>query len=487
MLKVHYQTDQAELFKACGGHMFELIETETGVKSAASDLIGRDIIEKFRPDDDHFLVHCIAMGDTETYGPNKNADGWSKEALEKKHQTFVTNGHFFREHRNRDPKQKIGDIKYAAFDGSKTGMHRVELLCWGHKKKAEEEYQMAKEGKELSFSMSARVPYDVCNCCHNKAASRAQYCEHMLDTPLQYLPAFRKYAFVDNPDPDFFDNSRVKRPADRIARHLEIMFPDADMRKAAHDQNRVILGVDWAEFEGLAIPDQVREQFEGQREFALKKLAALEQEIEDILKGASATSEREVFIKGASETGTLGESFSAEEVNELKQLRPGTLFRELGKRSAILPFETFFRYLDPESKLDEDTFNKAASFLPGIMRSLLSSGGVSGLCGLMEPDEHYVAEKDPFACKDQVQELMDRADCEFGVRPHQTKPRMLRIRVVKAAKKEFDKKASDEEARVIAEAYGMYQMEALRSMEDLTGEPVGEREVLTTLLNNRKY
>lgn len=48
--------------------MSELIDTERGVKSAASELIGRDVIEQHRPDDDHFLIHCIAMGDTETYG-----------------------------------------------------------------------------------------------------------------------------------------------------------------------------------------------------------------------------------------------------------------------------------------------------------------------------------------------------------------------------------------------------------------------------------
>lgn len=162
MIKVHYQEDQEDLYRLCDGMMNTLIETESGVKSAASDLISRDIIEQFRPDKDHFLIHCVAMGDTETYGPNKNADGWPKEALERRHHTFVKNGHFFREHRNRDPKKKIGDIKYAAFDPK--GMHRVELLMWGNKEKAASEYAKAREGKELSFSMSARVPDDVCSC-----------------------------------------------------------------------------------------------------------------------------------------------------------------------------------------------------------------------------------------------------------------------------------------------------------------------------------
>ena len=155
LIKTHYQTDQEELLKACGGTMSTLLEVETGVKSAASDLIGRDLIEQHRPDDNHFLQHLIAMGDSETYGYNKNADGFSKQALTDHHKSFETSAHQFREHRNKCAKtQGIGTVKYAAFDGSKDGMSRVEMLVWTDKRKGEEEYELAKQGSELSYSMS---------------------------------------------------------------------------------------------------------------------------------------------------------------------------------------------------------------------------------------------------------------------------------------------------------------------------------------------
>ena len=298
---------------------------------------------------DHSYVVGVAV-----HNCNKNLDGWSKEALETRHQTFVTNGHLFREHRNRDPKQKIGDIKYASFDGSKQGMHRVELLCWGNKKKASEEYELAKEGKPLSFSMSARIAFDKCAACGNEAKTREAYCDCMKNHPGQWMPEFKKYAFVDNPNPTFFDNSRVRRPADRIAHYLEYRFPDADMRKAASDI-QVILGTEWAEYEGLSIPEQRYELPLHTRDL-VEKLANLGREIEDVLQGqAQTTKERADFMKNASGR-ILGEDLTDEQLEVARSARPGTLARFLAKTASILPFKSFAAYAlqRPIDSLDND-------------------------------------------------------------------------------------------------------------------------------------
>ena len=492
LTKTHYQTDQEELYKACGGVMSQLLELDTGVKSAASELIGRDVIERFRPDKDHFLQHIVAMGDTETYGYNKNTDGWSKQALEERHQTFVTDAHFFREHRNRDPKtQGIGTVKFAAFDGGPDGMHRVELLVWGNKDKAEEEYELAKQGKELSYSMSARVPFDKCSCCGNEAKSRAQYCIHMRETPGQYLPEFKKYAYVDNPNPTFFDISRVKRPADRIARYQEYRFPDEDLRKAASDQ-QVILGVDWAEFNGLTVPEHlVPETYTGAKLEFLRKLAALEEEIQGVLtKTASVASAREAFIKNASK-GTLGDAWTDTELETIRRLRPGTLFRELAKKACVLPFSTFYRYVSNttrESLKDDPVFQKASCELPGMMGKLLEGGIDQGIPGMFCADSEYQSCTDP-ENTDAVQKLMDKADAEFGVSPEQTKPRVLHITIMNVQGDRGDAGAScDEEqgkmASVMARTYAAYQVEALSDIEKLSSGDFGDSRILTTLMNN---
>lgn len=150
MNKIHYQTDQEDLLRLCDGQMFTLYDDN--IKSAASDTFTKEMLSEYAPDKDHFMLHVVAMGDQETYGPNKNGDGFPKEALEKYHPTFISDGCFFREHRNRcQETQGIGSIKASAFNPK---MHRVELIVHGNKEKAAKEYEMAKSGKALSFSMS---------------------------------------------------------------------------------------------------------------------------------------------------------------------------------------------------------------------------------------------------------------------------------------------------------------------------------------------
>ena len=492
MLKVHYQTDQPELFKACGGVMFQLINTERGVKSAASDAIPRSVIEEHRPDKDHFLIHMIGMGDTETYSFNKNSDGWSKQALEDRHHTFVTNGHFFREHRNRDPKQAIGQVKYAAYvPVDKGGMGRVELLIWGHKKKAAEEYELAMSGDPMSSSMSARVKRDVCNVCNHSATHPSQYCDHMRNHSGQYIPEMKKYAFVWNPEPTFFDISRVRKPADRIAHYIQYRFPDEDMRKAA-STDMVILGTDWAEYEGLVIPDTQWELAPSLLKIATR-MSELEAEVSQTLeKQASTTSRREAFIKQAAGR-VLGENISDSQLQAMRQVRPGTLARELAKRACVLPFRVFCEYALKGTELDTpEVREKAASLLPQIMQSLLHEGAEPGMCNLLEPDEDYVSDCDP-GKKDLIDEVMEHADNEFGVRPEKAVHRMTVIIMNGGDKGQPESPGCPDmtekqakQAETLAKAYGAYQLQAV---DAITREyPLDDPEnfMLPLVLENRK-
>jgi hypothetical protein len=77
---------------------------------------------------------------------------------------------------------------------------------------------------------NCKIKYDVCSRCGNKAPSRAEYCKHALAMN-QVNPDGTKN-FVYNPDSDFFDISRVFRPADRIGYTLK-KVADAGGRLAA--------------------------------------------------------------------------------------------------------------------------------------------------------------------------------------------------------------------------------------------------------------
>lgn len=149
--KIIYQDANDGLLAACAGMMTRYLGNDGGVKSAASEIFPRAKLAQYAPPKGKFMLHAVAMGSEEAYGPNKNGDAFSKQALEENHHTFVDDGYMFREHLNHDPDLQIGTIKASAWH---PGLNRVELVLWGDCEKAAKEYEEVKSGKPISFSMS---------------------------------------------------------------------------------------------------------------------------------------------------------------------------------------------------------------------------------------------------------------------------------------------------------------------------------------------
>ena len=496
MLKVHYQSDQEELLKACGGVMYQVFE-DRFVKSAASEVFTKEALRNHAPDKDHFMLHLVAMGDQETYSFNKNGDGFPKSSLEKYANTFVTNGCFFREHRNRDQKaQGIGSVKAAAYSPE---MHRVELIVHGHREKAASEYAQAKAGKPLSFSMSCRVPYDECSVCGNKAKKQADYCGHLKEGMLKYNDEFKKYAFAINEHPTFFDISAVAKPADRIAHYLDYAFPDEDDRVKAASVARVITGSEWAEYEGVCVPDRAS-TWSPEKRYILEKLAKFEKYFND----------RELFAKEAHEKNPLEyfashvapyacmDKMSDEAVEALRKVEPGELCRELSKRATILPFPEFaaWVYGEPRSTILNNKIVKIASssvsmsILPSIMQSLLS-GGPSELDGLFDSScGHGAAEED------EVQKFMDEAAAKFSIKTEPARQRVIQIITIKMASdnsyperfvvENLDSISPREkaEATALAEAYGIYKVAAMLDITKAHANEIDDMQYLMAVAQN---
>jgi len=159
------------------------------------------------------LVNALSAG--EYFGPNKNADFFEEEELKKTHHTFVTNGHVFKHHQNKDPKKKLGDILFSHYNPR---MHRVELVITLDKKIPGNEKYINRllKGDLLATSMGSRVKYDTCSICGNKAKTRAQYCDHMRTMRNKIMPDGKR-VYVKNPKPNFFDISLVLIPADKTS------------------------------------------------------------------------------------------------------------------------------------------------------------------------------------------------------------------------------------------------------------------------------
>lgn len=402
MEKIHYQDDHQDVIAAAGGYRFALIEHKDAMTKSASEAISREDVQRHKPDDKHFGLHLVAMGSDESVGPNRNGDGWPEKALKEYHPTFVKMGCFFREHANRCQKTEgIGIIKHAAYNPT---MNRVELIVWGDKRKAEEEYEMAKQGSELSFSMSARMPYDRCSICGNKARTQKKYCRHLKKgSMLRFNDEMQKYAYaINDTDLKFFDISRVKTPADRIAHYIRYTFAnDDEMRKAASADDFVITGADWAAFEGVNLGGDDIRQFTPWEEGTLRKLAAAER-----MFGAM-TPEMQELAKQASPRPLTDDAVKLFRTKDF-----ALLSGELVKKAMVLDFASFAALLTGE-KIDD--LLKSASFAGaaescGTMFADMEAQGGCG-CG----DAAELVTPDPFGLSlDSNKDPIDRMIKDIG-------------------------------------------------------------------------
>ena len=477
MIKVHHpEFDQEELIKAAG-RVATLIEGSNHIKEASSSVVSKELIESNLPDKDHFMVHLIAMGDGESYGPNRNGDWWPKKANQTYHDTFVSNGHFFREHNNRDPKHAIGMVKASAYNED---MGRIELIIHGDKKIAEEEYELAKEGKALSFSMSARVPNDRCSVCDNVATKSANYCSHLKSKMNQYIPEFQKYAYAINDKPSFFDISRVKNPADRIAHYLDYAF-DGDLKKAASAEG-IIFSDELAKAEGVEIPDVMALPASDIK--ILEKLASAEQYLKSFFDGEDIPKDEKYnFVKYALANLNTGEDVTQDELNALRKVQPGTLFSKFASKGAILPFGAFVAYARDKSiedTLSSDFYKAACScgggkgMLGDMFGKILSMGGGCGGMAMSDADSMFSPASKALVMSDSgatddVEKLMDSVSARHD---HLKKPdvtRIVRITITKpmgsiklASDVSFDSAVISEAEQTVG-IYGLYKVASIKA------------------------
>jgi hypothetical protein len=210
-----------------------------------------DYIKNVAPEPGKTLLLLNAMGAEETYGPNRNGDGFPEfpvpargkiasadrrwfvepgQELTKHYQSFETNpAHAFKHHANRDPSKASGVVKKAFWNPR---MHRVELLTAVDNDKDPEWVKRASDGEFVPVSMGCRIKYDVCARCGNKAPTRADYCDHV-KFAMNVIDANGFKDYVHNPSPDFFDISRVFRPADRTGYTLKKVADVAEVRLSA--------------------------------------------------------------------------------------------------------------------------------------------------------------------------------------------------------------------------------------------------------------
>jgi hypothetical protein len=228
-------------------------------------------------------IHLIAMGCTEAFSSNRNGDGFTEKCLRQYHPSFVKHARVFREHQNTDRARSYGVVKSSHYNEE---MRRVELICALNGTKeaarrngglvADRELDKLDGNREIQVSMATRVPFDVCSWCHNKAATRKEYCTSKncggggLRDNITAVLKCGHVLHADNPHCKFFDISHVDRGADPTA------AVTGRLEKAASVMlnNRVVTGAALAELYAPGVPSWL-EDAEGHSGPLCKLAAAL--------------------------------------------------------------------------------------------------------------------------------------------------------------------------------------------------------------------
>lgn len=490
MNKLIYPDANEALYESVEGKMATLIDSNKMIKQASSNSITKKMLEECKPDKDHFLIHAIGVGDYEKYGFNKNADAFPKLADENYYNTFEKYAHVFKEHNSSNPeKNAIGIVKKACYNKD---MGRIELALWVNIKKASEDYEKAKAGEPLSFSMGCSVTADRDSISGKLSRTMNEYEPWMKKTPGQYIPEYKKYAFVYNDEPKFFDISIVKRPAERIAHYLEYKFNNEPIKdellKSAAVNNTCIPSALLAEIEGLRYT--LNPEFSNiKKANIVNRLAEKEKEFIDILSDKSINTPQAAFIKNAALIIFNPEDEEDFDLSNIT-IRPKTLFRELACRKTILPFKSFMKCFFPEECIqDKDAIDFASiHLLPNLFSNLNSFGiDMDSLDGLFDAGNSIDSILDN-ADSDPVQKLMNSVEDKFSLDTDKRGKRIIKIIIskdsnipfediinnilpnilsIKTATPKLENKNVYNTAIKYASIYAAYKVAAIKDIEEL--------------------
>lgn len=373
MVKLTYSSDISDSVGVGG----EIVKSASELKKQASTIFNKEY-EELKPPEGKTGIHLVALGDMETYGFNRNADGFKQADCRDRCDTFVKFGHVYQHHRNKDPEKALGEIKCAAYNPD---MHRVELYIWADNEKSKDHLERLEKTGEVSFSMACTVPSDTCSLCGatRKGPGDPKECDH-IKYQLGKIAEDGKFIGMINNDPKWFDISFVGRPADRIAWSL----------KTASGLNN---SIKQAEYEGVEAPDELLIVSDrGLRKLAhMKDLASMSTKMKGWLKSASfeSTEERRLFEMRKLAALSIPDHI----ISELRAYSPKDTFEALGDAGVVLDTRSFFKYaMGPEYKIVQPYIGEVEKLASHILNNAVSKGSCASFCNSSEFDTYDVTD-----------------------------------------------------------------------------------------------
>lgn len=190
-------------------------------------------LKELKPLQKKAYLHVITTGGYQTYGANRNLDGWIEKehdyyppmmkgacihldgGLQKYHdQSYMRpdKAAVYQQHDVSDDK-KCGIIKAACYNKE---MHRGELIIQVDQDKWAARLHKKANGQDIYLSVGASMDHDYCSYCGHKAQTFQQHCDHIKKKAGWVGQDGTKVCML-NDSPHFYDISGVNVPADQMA------------------------------------------------------------------------------------------------------------------------------------------------------------------------------------------------------------------------------------------------------------------------------
>ena len=319
---------------------------------------------------------------------------------------------------------------------------------------------MLARDEDIAFSMSCKVPYDICSTCGHEAANRREYCDHLKDEMTQVKESGHQ-VFAINDRPMFFDYSGVFRPADRIAYGLRKVASTGEMPE------EFIPSAQLAETLGVSAPMSVLWDSSPrpvqEKLAAMKRMAAMEKQIE--LTGHA--------LGPKLDTGMACGCADESQLSELRGTDANDLMGALSNAEICLPVRDFFR-LVLGNKYDSvaGEMDSVESLMPGIFsRMSKSCSGVEDVTGIKtyDPGTSLV----PKAVRDVIGSL--KSAMSVGEAPVRRRMQLMLLNGDMSPTVSVKQASSTSKAaQYLAKQYVAYQLAFSRAQGGVDGDPVVE-------------
>ena len=316
----------------------EAVQIVTDSKQLTKRASARELL-KFARTPNQTDLHIIALGAYEGSGFNRNCDMFKEADCRK-------NAHYFRDadravnrnHKNKPTDPKYGNIKAAAYNEN---MKRIELIIGLDNDKCADILDEQEKKGSTNWSMASSQAYDICTFCGHKAKGDNDRCEHIPDQ-LGEINKQGEMCGMENPEPKWFEISKVGRQADRIGVSLKLAS-DSSRLKPLTTKDYLAL------YPGFVPPIEkeaeliLSKKASDKREL-LHKIAAMEKHLETIAKNGPK-SNKDSYLSTQAHKINKSPKIEDKDIDSLRKHKPDKAMKAMADKGVMLNPDEFSKYL----------------------------------------------------------------------------------------------------------------------------------------------